>query len=99
MPNGHGGVPHYGAPLYLLILWIAVLLNHRHEPRDWVLAVACILAALFGWRLSWHLHMWDAEEYGGAYFTEEGVRLARRKHLAGSLVYAALALGVTLVFT
>ncbi len=99
MPNGHGGVPHYGAPVFLLILWVAVLLNQHREPRDWLLAAACALAVLFGWRLSWHIHMWDAEEYGGAYLSAEDIRLARRRHLAGSLVYAGIGVVVTLAFS
>ena len=80
MPNGHGGLPRFGAPVLLgivtaLLLW-------------WFSATAAIIpqilmylsAVLCGWRLAFHLTMWDAMQYGGAYTEGADMRRARRNY-------------------
>ena len=76
MPNGHGGVPRFGAPVLLAVLFLAV---HGARPGEAgmlfdVLEVALVLA--FAWRLAWHLFMWQASEYDGAYVSEAESRRA-----------------------
>jgi hypothetical protein len=60
MPNGHGGVPRFGGPIFYAVLaGVAVAFK--------MVAAAAALAAIAGWRLAYHLHFWRADEYGGAY--------------------------------
>jgi hypothetical protein len=63
----------------------------------WVWVALCLgLAALAGWRLAYHLHMWDADEYGGAYTPPDEYRRARRRYRALAGVYVAGAAGIGL---
>ena len=84
--------------MFLLILWFAVLLNQPREPRDWMLVNAGVLAVVFGWRLSRHIHMCDAEARGGACFSADAIRVARREQLVASLVRGSPGGAVTLAF-
>jgi hypothetical protein len=56
----------------------------------WV-AICLVFAALAGWRLAYALHMWDADEYGGAYTESEVYRQAVRRYHVLAVVYTVLA--------
>ncbi|MBF0327810.1 MAG: hypothetical protein HQL10_01480 [Nitrospirae bacterium] len=56
----------------------------------WV-AICLVFAALGGWRLAYHLHMWDADEYGGAYTPPDIYQRTLKRYRILSMVYAVLA--------
>jgi hypothetical protein len=39
---------------------------------------AYVAAGLFAWRLAWHIHLYPAMEYGGAYTSPEDAKRARK---------------------
>ena len=91
MPNGHGGVPFLGAPIVLSIMFTVFAVLPYKERFGWVwVAVCLLLAALVGWRLAYHLHMWNADEYGGAYSPPEVYRRVTRRYRLLAVVYACL---------
>jgi hypothetical protein len=96
MPNGHGGFPWMGGPL-LLALAAAIVAALPAAVRDrfgWSWAGACLaLVGLAGWRLAYHLHMWGADEYGGAYTSPEKYRRAALRYYGFAAAYALLAMG------
>jgi hypothetical protein len=55
---------------------------------------------LFGWRLAFHLMMWDVSEYGGGYTTEDKKVAARRRFRMTLILCIArsIALGYLLTF-
>ena len=96
MPNGHGGIPRFGSPAILLLV-LVVVLGTRVPARlagAWLLPY--VLAVLLGWRLAFHIHMWDATAYGGAMISPDAMTRAERRYLAGALLYALAA--VVLVY-
>jgi hypothetical protein len=81
LPNGHGGVPRFASPTLLLFV-LGVLLWFRFaQDARWTLYPALVGAALFSWRLAWHMHLYAALEYGGAYTPQEIIDAARRRYL------------------
>ena len=84
MPNGHGGVPWMGAPLFFAVL--AAIAIFLQQP-----AVAAALAAIAGWRLAYHLHFWNADEYSGAYTDPLAHRRARWRYWCFGALYALAA--------
>ena len=94
MPNGHGGYPWMGGPVLLAIAF-AVLLFLPADPASVhgrAIPLLClVIAAVFGCRLAYHLHMRKADDYGGAYTRPEVFRRARLTYLAACVVYAAVA--------
>ena len=96
MPNGHGGVPFLGAPVLLAVLFAVAVFLPLREALGWTWVAVCLaLAALAGWRLAYHLHMRDADEYDGAYTPNDAYRRAARRYQLAAVTYAiaAAALG------
>lgn len=89
MPNGHGGVPRFGGPLFYAILAALALAFN-------ITAAAAVLAAIAGWRFAYHLHFWGAEEYGGAYTSPEKYRRAKLRYYGFAALYAAAAAAAVL---
>jgi hypothetical protein len=97
MPNGHGGTPFLGAPLLFAVMFTVVAWlppTARQQLGNGWIAICLLLAALFGWRLAYHLHMWHADEYDGAYTPTDVYRRAFRRYLVLALVYIVLAVTV-----
>jgi hypothetical protein len=94
MPNGHGGAPFLGAPIFCAILFAVFAALPIRERLGWGWVGLCLgFAALAGWRLAYHLHMRSADEYGGAYTAPEAYQQARRRYLVASVIYTILATG------
>ena len=92
MPNGHGGVPFLGAPIFLAILFAIFAALPLTERLGWTWVGVCLLlAASAGWRLAYHLHMRAADEYDGAYTSRDVYRQAARRYWVLAPVYALLA--------
>jgi hypothetical protein len=92
MPNGHGGAPFLGAPIFLAIMFAVFAALPVRERLGWAWTGIClVLAALAGWRLAYHLHMRDADEYGGAYTAPDVYRQAARRYRIGAVLYTILA--------
>ncbi len=93
MPNGHGGVPFLGAPIVFAVMFAAFAWL-PFEVQGWLgwaqVAICLLLAALFGWRLAYNLHMWDADEYGGGYTPPDVYRRAARRYWVLAVVYTIL---------
>jgi hypothetical protein len=68
MPNGHGGVPYFGGPVVLAMMF-AFLMWLPFAEGGWLawtrFGVCMILAAAIGWRVAYYIHMYGADEYGG----------------------------------
>jgi hypothetical protein len=92
MPNGHGGIPRYGSPIILLIVFIVLFVLKEHVPLYNYLKY--ILALLLAWRLAWHVAMYPAMEYGGHYTSEEDLRSAKRKYGIALIVCVVVLVGV-----
>lgn len=99
MPNGHGGVPGYGLALIFGIATVVTVGVSLPEPSPIAQGLALVFAALFGWRVSFYVFMWDALDYGGAMTSDADMRRARRKHVIGSIVFAALSVGAVYAVT
>ena len=91
MPNGHGGVPFLGAPIVFAFLFavMASLPNPQRFGWAWV-AICLFFAAMAGWRLAYHLHMRDADEYDGAYTAADAYLRATRRYRVAAVTYAIL---------
>ena len=80
MPNGHGGIPRYGSPVFLSLILLGLLgLQRSHETR-WTLPLAYLVAGLVAWRFAWHLHLYDLMEYDGAYASPAELQAAKRRY-------------------
>ena len=94
MPNGHGGRPYFGGPIVLAILF-AILASTSSGNESWIawarVGICVIVAAAFGWRVAYYIHLRDADAYGGAYTQPEIYKHARRRYWIAALVYAVLA--------
>ncbi len=93
MPNGHGGIPFLGAPILLAILFAAIawLPGKLEGGLGWAQVGFCVLlAGGLGWRLAYHLHMWNADDYGGAYTSKDVYHRALRRYRALAVVYTAI---------
>ncbi|MDX1513391.1 MAG: hypothetical protein R3174_06575 [Gammaproteobacteria bacterium] len=91
MPNGHGGFIRFGSPVLIFVILVALYFNAELRATDWYRPALLALSAMFGWKLSLHLHMWKALEYGGAYLTEAEHRRARIRFAVGVVCYSAVA--------
>jgi steroid 5-alpha reductase family enzyme len=97
MPNGHGGYPWMGGPALLLVAFLVVLFlpidpaSSHGQARE---LVGLVLAALFGCRMAYHLHMRTADAYGGGggYTDPAAFRRARLRYRVLCVVYAAVAI-------
>lgn len=99
MPNGHGGVPRYGSPIFLalVVFALAVIETRGHPP--WAAAAAYAAAGLFGWRLAWHQFMYPVMAYGGAYASPEELGGAKRRYrVAAAIGVVASVAGVYVVW-
>jgi hypothetical protein len=92
VPNGHGGVPRFGGPIFYAVL--AGLALVFKLP-----AAAAALAAIAGWRLAYHLHFWGADEYSGAYTNPDDYRRARLRYWCLGAVYALAAAAAIFALT
>ena len=90
MPNGHGGIMRYGAPVIIFIIMLVVFFNEDMSATKWYRPTLLALSVLFGWKLSLHLHMWRALEYGGAYINEVELRRARIRFVTGVVCYSVI---------
>lgn len=88
MPNGHGGIPKYGSPILLVVLlggWILVV----DKENPWYM-FRFVLAAVLGWRLAWHIFMYDLMEYGGHYQDKNIINKARTKYSVAAIIFIIL---------
>jgi hypothetical protein len=92
MPNGHGGAPFMGGPIFFAVMFAVFAALPSRERLGWAWVGICLVfAALAGWRLAYHQHMRAADEYGGAYTSREVYRQAARRYWILAPVYAVLA--------
>ena len=95
MPNGHGGVPFLGTPIFFAAMFATFAGLPLKTRLGWAwVAICLVLAALVGWRLAYNLHMWDADEYGGAYTEPDVYRRAARRYRVLAVVYTVLTAAV-----
>lgn len=92
MPNGHGGIPKYGSPVVLFIVLLILVWLRLARNILWPVLAAYPIVIILGWRLAWHIHMYDATEYGGAYTPKEEIESAKRKYRIGIIVYIFIGL-------
>ena len=99
MPNGHGGIPRFGMPILIgLILVIGILVRTIMGYRLFRYDIH-LLAILFGWRLAYHIHLWNVTEYGGAMTSENEMIRARKRYLIGAIVYSLIAVAALFIFS
>lgn len=92
MPNGHGGAPFLGAPILFAVLFAVLAALPTRDRLGWAwVAVCLVFAAIAGWRLAYHLHMRDADEYGGAYTSPDVYKQAARRYWICAVLYTILA--------
>jgi hypothetical protein len=92
MPNGHGGVPYMGAPIFCVILFAVLAALPIRETLGWTWVGLCLAVAGYGGqRLAYHLHMRDAAAYDGAYTSSEKYRRAWRRYVIASVIYTPIA--------
>jgi len=92
VPNGHGGVPRFGSPILLFFALCGLLWLRIARDAQWTLYLALVGAALFAWRLAWHIHLYELLAYGGAYTPQEVLDAARKRYLATLLFLLPAAL-------
>lgn len=95
MPNGHGGIPKYGSPILLLIGYVILAWHYLAKDHTWAIYVAYLVSILFGWRLSYHMHMYDAMEYGGAFSSEEKLKVSTVKYKKYSIIFIMMGIFIT----
>jgi hypothetical protein len=99
MPNGHGGFPYLGGPILfaLLFTFFVWLPLPNHVAIIWGrLCVCLILAAMFGWRVAYYIHMYHADEYDGAYTPPEIRQRAIRQYRRAIPLYVFVAIVIGL---
>lgn len=95
MPNGHGGVPFLGAPILFAVMFAAFAGLPLQARLGWAwVAICLVLAGLVGWRLAYNLHMWGADEYGGAYTAPDVYRRAARRYRVLAVASTVLATSI-----
>ena len=88
MPNGHGGAPFLGAPIFCVILFAVLAALPIRETLGWGWVGLCLgVAGYGGQRLAYHLHMRAAAEYDGAYTEPASYQRARRRYVIASVIY------------
>jgi hypothetical protein len=93
MPNGHSGIPYLGGPILFTIMFttFAWLPVGSDAWFVWTRVVVCLLlAAAIGWRPAYYFHMYDADDYGGAYTPPELYRQASRRYWVAAPIYAII---------
>lgn len=96
MPNGHGGYPFLGAPILYAVLFaiLAWLPLGGALWLGWARVAVCLwLAALVGWRLAYHLHLRQADNYGGAYTAPQRYRSAKLRYWVFAVLYTLITTG------
>ena len=95
MPNGHGGVPFLGTPIFFAVMFSIAAWIPLKTRLGWAWVVICLVfAALVGWRLAYHLHMWDADEYGGAYTEPDVYRRAVVRYRVLAVLYTVFTVAI-----
>ena len=85
MPNGHGGVPFLGTPILFAAMFATFVALPLRSRFGW---------AWVGWRLAYSLHMWNADEYGGAYTEPGAYRRAVRRYRVLAVVYTVITVAI-----
>lgn len=81
-----------GGPVLLLIAFGIVLFGPVPDALEGAREIlALTIAAFFGCKVAYHLHMRSADAYGGAYTNPQRLRRARARYLIACVVYAAVA--------
>ena len=93
MPNGHGGVPYFGGPIVFAMMF-AFLMWLPFAEGGWLawtrFGICMILAAAIGWRVAYYIHMYGADEYGGAYTPPDVYQRASRRYWIAVPLYSAI---------
>jgi hypothetical protein len=93
MPNGHGPVPYFGGPILCAIsfaFFVCLPFGDKGWPA-WARFCFCmVLAAAIGWRVAYYVHMYEADNYGGAYTPPEVYRRASRHYWIAAPFYSVL---------
>lgn len=86
MPNGHSGIPRFGS--VVLIAMVIALLIWWERSTSYILprVIVYIGAGIFGWRLAFHLTMWNVTEYNGNYASGNQKKEAKRKYIVTTIV-------------
>lgn len=93
MPNGHAGVPYCGGPVFFAMVFAFFVWLPLGEEGwvPWVRFGICMaLAAAIGWRIAYYVHMYDADDYGGAYTPPDVYQRASRRYWVAVPFYALL---------
>ena len=94
MPNGHGGIPRWGSPVAFSLYFIGlVYMRVATSFGPWTVWTALVVAAVVGWRIAWHHHMFDAMDYEGAYTAEDVIARARKRYFIAAPIYISIAVG------
>jgi hypothetical protein len=94
MPNGHGGIPRFGSVVLLGGALVLLYFLHLTKGWEWCSVAGYVMAMAFGWRLAFHLCLWDATEYDGAYTKAEEMARARRRFRIAAACCSLVAVGV-----
>lgn len=97
MPNGHGAIPRFGAPLLVLLVTLLLAWWARSQAAALPQVLSVITAGIFGWRLAFHMTMWNVSEYDGRYSSEEQVKISKRRYRVALLTLIPLSVLLTLL--
>ncbi|HOP35234.1 MAG TPA: ankyrin repeat domain-containing protein [Syntrophales bacterium] len=97
MPNGHGAVPRFGSPLLILLVTFLLLWWARSQAALLPQVLAVVAAGIFGWRLAFHMTMWNVSEYDGRYSSEEQVANSKRRYRVALFTLIPLFVLLTLI--
>src|SRR5262245_34735631 len=93
MPNGHGGVPFLGGPVFFAMMF-ATFVWVPFGNDGWFawtrVGICLLLASAIGWRMAYYIYMYSADDYGGAYTPREVYRRASRRYRIAAPIYAVL---------
>ncbi len=87
MPNGHGGYVRFFSVVVLLFFAAGLLAYIKNGGAEWAVYAGYGLAVLIGERFAHNLHRWGAEEYGGAYASDEENAAAQKTYIVGAIIY------------
>jgi|Deesub1362A_J573_1020465.scaffolds.fasta_scaffold00005_72 hypothetical protein len=71
MPNGHGGIPKYGSPALLFVLYLLLFFLYAVKDFKWAIYATYPVVILLGERLAHHIYLYDVTSYSGACATDE----------------------------
>lgn len=97
MPNGHGAIPRFGSPLLILLVTFLLLWWARSQAALLPQVLAVVAAGIFGWRLAFHMTMWNVSEYDGRYSSEEQVANSKRRYRVALFTLIPLFVLLTLI--